>query len=49
VGLIFSPLFDEVIQNSIPLAQEKENMVNYNPFQVFDDASFHDSESKEVL
>jgi hypothetical protein len=48
-ALTFSPLFDEVIQASIPPAHEEENMVSYTPFQVFDDALFYDLESEEVL
>jgi hypothetical protein len=48
---VFYPLSneDEVIQASIPLAHEEENMVSCTPFQVFDVASFHDLESEEVL
>jgi hypothetical protein len=44
--LIFSPLFVEVIQDSIPPAHEEDNMVSYTPFQVSDIASFHDLESE---
>jgi hypothetical protein len=33
---IFAPLFDEVIQTSIPPSHEKENVVSHNPFQDFD-------------
>jgi hypothetical protein len=49
--LVFSPLSneDEVIQASIPPTHEEENVVSCTPFQVFDVASFHDSESEEVL
>ena len=46
---IFAPLFDEVIQASIPPAHEEENVVSDTPFQLFEVASFHDSKSEEVL
>jgi hypothetical protein len=46
---LFAPPFDEVIQASIPPAHEEENMVIYNPSQVFDVVSFHDSESEYVI
>jgi hypothetical protein len=46
---IFSPSFDEIIQDSIPPTHQKENMVSYTPFQVFDVVLFHDLESEEVL
>jgi hypothetical protein len=47
--LVFAPLFDKVIQASIPPTEEEENVVSRFPFQVFDDALFYDLESKEVL
>jgi hypothetical protein len=47
--LVFSPPFDEIIKVTIPPAQEKENAVSHLPFQDFDDAIFHDSESEGVL
>jgi hypothetical protein len=46
--LVFAPPFDEVIQASIPPAQEEENVVSHFPFQVFDDALFYDSEGEEI-
>jgi len=36
--MIFSPPIDEVIQTSIPPAQEEESVVSHFPFQFFDDA-----------
>jgi hypothetical protein len=47
--LICASQSDEAIQGPIPLAQEKENEVNYFPFQVFDDALFYDLEGEEML
>jgi hypothetical protein len=47
--LVSAPPFDEVIQASIPPAQEEENVVSHFPFQDFDDALFYDSESEEVV
>jgi hypothetical protein len=44
-----SPPFDEVIQASIPPAQEEKNVVSYTPFQVFDVDAFHEWESEDVL
>jgi hypothetical protein len=37
-ALVFAPPLDEVIQASIPPAQEEKNVVSYTPSQVFDDA-----------
>jgi hypothetical protein len=45
--LVFAPPFDEVIQASIPPAQEEENVVSYFPFQILDDALFHDLKMKK--
>jgi hypothetical protein len=45
--LVFEPPFDEVIQSSIPPAQEEENVVSHFPFQILNDALFHDEEVLE--
>jgi hypothetical protein len=44
--LVFSPPFDEVVQAFIPLVQEENNAMSYFPFQIFDDALFHDLENE---
>ena len=45
--IMFSPPFDETIQEPIPLAQEEEDEVSHFPFQVFDDTLIYDSEGEE--
>jgi hypothetical protein len=46
---IFSPPFDEVIQDLIPPTHKEKNVVSYTLFQNFNVALFYDSESKEVI
>jgi hypothetical protein len=47
--LMSTPLFDEVIQGSMPPTHEEDNPISYTHFEDFDDAPFYDSKSEQVL
>jgi hypothetical protein len=46
---VFSPPLDEVIQASIPLAQEEKKVVSYTPSKVFDVDARHEWEGEYLL